>query len=170
MTGARTRPPSTLVLLHGWPGSIHEFLHLIGPLTDPGAHGGSPLDAFDVIIPEKFRTWSDCGGDVERVFSKDWLLTNLMFYWAPNSIASAANLYAELGSLGPGLLSTPVPVPTGVAAFPREVAVGRAPRSWVERRYNLRRYTEMPRGGHFAAVEQPELFLEDVRAFFRALR
>jgi microsomal epoxide hydrolase len=120
-------------------------------------------------IVEKFRTWSDCGGDVERCFSKDWLLTNLMFYWAPNNIASAANLYYEVmgGGLQPKMFA-PVRVPTGVAAFPKEIIM--SPRSWLELRFDLRRYTEMPRGGHFAAVEQPALFLDDVRAFFRELR
>jgi epoxide hydrolase len=287
--------PLPLVLMHGWPGSVHEFTHLIGPLTDPAAHGGNPQDAFDVVIPalpgygfsgkprepgwgppriaaavdrlmvdhlhyprygaqggdwgsvignalavghgdhllglhlnspvarpppgeppnpesqraqqetarwleeeggyghvhgtkplslgiaqsdspaglaawivEKFRTWSDCGGDVESVFSKDWLLTNLMFYWAPNSIASAANLYLERRAMDLEAFFRPVRVPTAVALFPKDIY--RVPRSWLERRFDLRRYTEMPRGGHFAATEQPALFLEDVRAFFRGLR
>ena len=119
-------------------------------------------------ILEKFRTWSDCGGDVESRFSKDWLLTNIMFYWAPNSIASAANLYRETAAEHAWLATQPVRVPTAVAAFPKEII--RAPRSWLEHRFDLRRYTEMPRGGHFAAVEEPALFLDDVRAFFRTLR
>ncbi|WNG21161.1 epoxide hydrolase family protein [Cystobacter fuscus] len=119
-------------------------------------------------IVEKFRTWSDCGGDVERAFSKDWLLTNLMFYWAPNSIASAANLYYETFGMQRLDLKKPVRVPTALADFPKELA--HTPRPWVEARYDLRRYTEMPRGGHFAAAEQPELFLKDVRSFFRELR
>ncbi|MET0401692.1 MAG: epoxide hydrolase, partial [Cystobacter sp.] len=101
-------------------------------------------------------------------FSKDWLLTNLMFYWAPNSIVSAANLYYETLTVRRPDPRIPVRVPTAAAIFPREI-LG-SPRPWLEARFDLRRYTEMPRGGHFAAVEQPELFLEDVRAFFHTLR
>ncbi len=283
-----------LVLVHGWPGSIFEFYDLIGPLTDPAAHGGDPTDAFDVVIPalpgfgfsskpkepgwgpgrtakafhklmveelgyprygtqggdwgaavtslmaaehpeavigahlnfvtagptpeqaqapeakaflekaaaiqrdemgyfqtqatkpmslgigqadspaglaawivEKFRTWSDCGGDIESVYTKDQLLTNIMFYWAPNSVASAANMYYESrreSLSGRGNITVPV----GVASFPQEM--GRCPRSWAERRMNITHWTDMPRGGHFAALEQPQLLLDDVRTFFRTLR
>ncbi|MFY0581713.1 alpha/beta fold hydrolase [Cystobacter fuscus] len=91
-----------------------------------------------------------------------------MFYWAPNSIASAANLYYETFGMQRLDLKTPVRVPTALADFPKELA--HTPRPWLEARYDLRRYTEMPRGGHFAAAEQPELFLKDVRSFFRELR
>ena len=286
--------PMPLVLVHGWPGSIVEFHHLIAPLTDPAAHGGDPADAFDVVIPalpgfgfsgkpkepgwgpwrageafhhlmtvelgyarfgtqggdwgsavtssmaaehpdavigahlnmiwgaptpeqaqspeakpfldhaaaiqrdemgyfqtqstkpmslaiaqadspagvaawivEKFRTWSDCNGDVESVYTKDQLLTNIMFYWAPNSIASAANMYFESRREGKGVANIKN-VPVGVAMFPKELA--RAPRAWVENRMQIAHWTDMPRGGHFAAMEQPDLLLEDVRAFFRPLR
>lgn len=289
--------PTPLLLIHGWPGSIYEFHHLIEPLTNPAAHGGDPADAFDVIIPalpgygfsgkprepgwnpvriaaafdrlmvkglgyprygaqggdwggitsmaiganhaenvigihlnfampkpppgeeqsdeakavlgkmaawqaaeagyshvqgtkpmslaiaqadspaglaawivEKFRTWSDCGGDVESAFSKDWLLTNIMLYWAPNSIGSAANLYYEMMSGGSlqQFMAAKVLAPTAIAAFPKEITA--IPKRWAEAWFDLRRYTEMPRGGHFAAVEAPDLLLEDVRAFFRSLR
>jgi epoxide hydrolase len=91
-----------------------------------------------------------------------------MFYWAPNSISSAAHLYRETASEHQWLRTTPVRVPTAVAVFPKEII--QVPRSWLEHRFDLRRYTEMPRGGHFAAVEEPALFLDDVRAFFRTLR
>ena len=286
--------PMPLMLVHGWPGSIFEFHHLIAPLTDPAAHGGDATDAFDVVIPalpgfgfsskpkepgwgpvriarafdrlmtqelkyerygtqggdwggivtslmaaenpervigahlnfigtrptpeqaqspeakpylehaaaiqrdemgynitqatkpmslgiaqtdspagiaawivEKFRTWSDCNGNIESVFTKDQLLTNIMFYWSTTSIASAANIYLE--SRRDALGGWPqIKAPVGVAMFPKELA--RAPRSWVESHVNLVHWTEMPRGGHFAALEQPELLLEDVRAFFRPLR
>jgi pimeloyl-ACP methyl ester carboxylesterase len=289
-----------LLLLHGWPGSMYEFLHLIGPLTDPGAHGGDPVDAFDVVVPslpgfgfggkpasggwgptriaealhtlmhdllgysryaaqggdwgsavaqliagrhpddvlgihlnfvlsalqlpadrlasprterereivhrrrtfadhgsayavaqgtvprsltlaqadspaglaawivDKFRSWSDCDGDVERAFTKDQLLTNLMFYWAPNSVASAARLYYEARRDTDYLSPARVEVPTAVVMFPFEIMP--ALREWVEPWYDLRRWTEMPRGGHFAALEVPDLWLDDVRAFFRTLR
>ncbi|HYO64974.1 MAG TPA: epoxide hydrolase [Archangium sp.] len=287
--------PLPLLLTHGWPCTNYDFHHLIGPLTDPAAHGGDAADAFDVIIPalpgygfsgkprepgwdvsrvaaafdrlmtehlgyprygaqggdwgglvttalgvehaehlvgihlnmafagpppggeqselaqaygqkvapimakemgyfqvqstkpmslaigqsdspaglaawfvEKFQTWSDCDGDLERVLSKDWLLTNLMFFWVTNSAASAANLYYETHGKGRADQSNPVRVPTAVAVFPKDMPL--PPRSWLEARYNLRRYTEMARGGHFAAVDAPDLFLGDVRAFFRELR
>ncbi len=119
-------------------------------------------------IVEKFRTWSDCGGDVERCFSKDQLLTNVMIYWVTETINSSTRLYYEYRHnpwrLAPG---TRVEAPTGVAAFPREIL--RAPRSWAERAYNIRRWTEMPAGGHFAAMEQPAALAADIRAFFREL-
>ncbi len=287
--------PTPLLLVHGWPGSIYEFHHLIGPLTDPAAHGGNAADAFDVVVPalpgfgfsskpreagwgpartarafhrlmteelghprygaqggdwgaiitailaaenadaiigahfnvlfllptaeeaqtaggkafaermgaftrdetayqavhatkpvslgiaqsdspagiaawitEKFRTWSDCGGDIESVYTKDQLLTNIMFYWAPNSIASAANIYGEARREGRAPGWPKIEAPVGVAMFPKELAV--VPRQWAEARMNVVHWTDMPRGGHFAAMEQPELLLEDVRDFFRPLR
>lgn len=119
-------------------------------------------------IVEKFRVWSDCDGDVERAFSKDTLLTNLMFYWAPNAIASAARIYYEAMRDPTSFRYPKVEVPTGVAVFPKEP--WRAPRTWAEPRFNITRWTEMPRGGHFAALEVPELLIEDVRAFFATLR
>ncbi len=288
--------PHPLLLTHGWPGSMFEFLELIGPLTDPAAHGGDPVDAFDVVVPsipgfgwsgkprdrgwgptriaaafdrlmtaelgyerygvqggdwgaiigsrmgvthadslsglhinlavagppasptdedepgiasrrawqaretgysnvqgtkpqslgiaqadspagiaawiaEKFRTWSDCDGDLESRFQKDTLLTNTMFYWAPNSIASAARIYYEARAEGVGGRAPSaerVAAPTGVAVFPKEVWI--TPRSWVERAYNLIHWTEMASGGHFAALEEPAALLADIRTFFRLVR
>jgi pimeloyl-ACP methyl ester carboxylesterase len=285
--------PFPLLLVHGWPGSIYEFHHLIGPLTDPAAHGGDPADSFDVVIPalpgygwsgkprergwgpsrtaaafntlmtdilgysrygtqggdwggiitsvmgarygdhiagchlnfiigvpqegdtseagkaataerqrfvaeetaysqlhgtkpmslaiaqadspagiaawivEKFRTWSDCGGDVESVYTKDQLLTNIMFYWAPNSIVSAARMYYE-SRRDQGSFAGRVEVPVAGAIFPKEIY--RSPRAWAEARYNIQRWTEFGRGGHFAAMERPAELLEDVRTFYRGLR
>ena len=283
-----------LLLVHGWPGSIYEFHHLIDRLTDPAANGGDPADSFDVVIPalpgygfsgkptergwgptraaeafhtlmtrdlgyarygtqggdwgavvtsriaaahpeavigahlnmmvapppadasdaddialkqardafvagetgysnlqgtkptslaiaqadspagiaawivEKFRTWSDCDGDIEAVYTKDQLLTNIMFYWAPNSIATAANFYYE-SRRDTGMRSAVrIEVPTANADFAKEIY--RARRSWAEPRFNIQRWTEFAKGGHFAALEQPEALLEDVRAFFRSLR
>ena len=119
-------------------------------------------------VTEKFRTWGDCGGNVETGFSKDTLLTNLMFYWAPNSVASAARIYYEAGR-DPGDFRYPkVDVPTGVANFPAEP--WQAPRHWVESRFNIQRWTQMSHGGHFAALEQPDLLMGDVRAFFTGNR
>ncbi|MBW8825167.1 MAG: epoxide hydrolase [Acidobacteria bacterium] len=120
-------------------------------------------------IVEKFREWSDCDGDVGRSFTKDQLLTNVMVYWVTRTATSAARLYWETRQAGRDTLpQAPVTVPTGVAVFPKEA--GRSLRSHAERRYNIVHWTEPPRGGHFAAMEVPELFVDDVRTFFRGVR
>jgi len=291
--------PFPLIITHGWPGSVSEFAKIIGPLSDPAAHGGDARDAFDVICPsmpgygfsdhprepgmdperiaalwaelmqglgyqrfgaqggdwgsmvttylgyrhaaqvagihlnmvvafppdpanpvdgltqeeliplmeaqqflkeetgyqriqgtkpqtlsyalndsptglaawivEKFRTWSDCGGDVETRFSKDELLTNIMLYWVPETANSSCRLYCETmraAKFPP--TDFRVEVPTGCAIFPRELI--RPPRAWVDRLYNVARWTSMPAGGHFAAMEEPQLLVEDIRTFFRTVR
>jgi pimeloyl-ACP methyl ester carboxylesterase len=117
-------------------------------------------------IVEKFRAWCDCGGNVEKKFTKDELLTNVMIYWATETAASSARIYYE--NRVAGGVQGRVEVPTACALFPYEISV--PPRRWVEARYNLTRWTEMPRGGHFAALEEPELLVDDVRAFFRTVR
>jgi microsomal epoxide hydrolase len=120
-------------------------------------------------IVEKYRAWSDCGGEVERRFSKDVLLTNVMLYWVTGAIGSSFwPYYARQHSPWPISERRPVRVPTGYAAFPREIL--HPPRAWAERVYDIRRWTVMPAGGHFAALEEPEALAEDVRAFFRPLR
>jgi pimeloyl-ACP methyl ester carboxylesterase len=122
-------------------------------------------------IVEKFRAWSDCGGDVESRFSKDELLTTITIYWATQTISSSIRGYYQWPQHA--AYSRPqgrVKVPTGVAVFPGEYLIGSVPREWAERTYNVQHWTEMPRGGHFAAQEEPELLVEDIRAFFRALR
>jgi pimeloyl-ACP methyl ester carboxylesterase len=296
---ARSPEPNALplVITHGWPGSVVEFLEIVGPLSDPRAHGGDPEDAFHVVCPsipgyafsgptrergwtsgrvakaftelmaalgysrygaqggdwgsmistqigladpehvagvhlnmviafpppdldvnalgdderdslaslehynrdengyariqgtrpqtigyalddspaglaawivEKFRAWTDCGGEVERCLTKDKMLDNIMLYWMTGTAHSAGRLYYEVehdGALAPDARVEP---PVGIAAFPGEVL--RFPRSWAERRYNIVRWTDMPRGGHFAALEQPELLVDDVRSFFRMVR
>ncbi|BBZ04392.1 epoxide hydrolase [Mycolicibacterium chitae] len=282
-----------LVLTHGWPGSVVEFHKVIGPLTDPTAHGGRAEDAFHVVCPslpgygfsgkpshagwgvariaaawetlmqrlgynrygaqggdwgaavtseigrnhggcigihlnmplgrppkeppgqwseaeqhamaaaaehrrwgtgyaqqqstrpqtlgygladspvgqlawivEKFWAWSDCDGHPENVLSRDEMLDDVMMYWLTNSATSSARLYWEsYRGFGRG---ERVELPTGVAAFPKEIL--RAPRNWCEQSFNITHWTTMPRGGHFAALEQPELFVDDVRTFFATLR
>ena len=116
-------------------------------------------------IVEKWRAWSDCGGDIESRFSKDELLTHLTIYWATNTIASSIRLYYERAQ-SPALLdpARPITAPTAFARFPVEIS--HPPREWVERFFNLFRFTEMPRGGHFAATEEPELLAADIRASF----
>ena len=120
-------------------------------------------------IVEKFRTWSDCDGHPENTYTRDQLITNVMVYWVTQTSSSSARLYWE--TRHSDALSRPLPfidVPTGVARYPKEVL--RWPRSWVERQYNVTRWAVMPRGGHFAAMEQPALFTEDLREFFRTVR
>jgi microsomal epoxide hydrolase len=291
--------PCPLLLLHGWPGSVFEFLELIPRLTDPGSFGGDPADAFTVVAPslpgyglsfkpgqprfgieeiadcmaelmrdtlghtrfavqggdwgaitasrlgyahadkligihvnllavrrdqqaaadappdekayadqlahwlreetgyqwiqgtrpqtlafgltdspaglaawiiEKFRSWSDCGGDVESAFSRDRLLANISFYWFTGAIGSSFwPYYARMHRAWPIPEGGTVDVPTGYAEFPREIL--RPPRSLAARTYtNIRRWSVMPHGGHFAALEQPDALANEVREFFRPLR
>jgi microsomal epoxide hydrolase len=287
-----------LILIHGWPGSVVEFLDAIGPLTDPVASGGDPDDAFHVVAPslpgygfsgptsepgwhprriagafarlmadlgyrrygvqggdggsvvganladlngphvaglhlnfvaagrpegedpaaltdeerrdldnlrawrrtgagyqeiqatrpqtlgyaledspaglaawiiEKFRAWSDCDGDVERSFTKDQLLTNVMLYWVTGTATSSTRLYYEMRRAGASAVPQAfIEVPTGVARYAGEVT--RVPRRWVEGRYHVTHWAEIGRGGHFAAMEVPGLFVDDVRRFFRTVR
>jgi pimeloyl-ACP methyl ester carboxylesterase len=121
-------------------------------------------------IVEKFRTWSDCGGNIERRFSKDTLLTNVMLYWVTGAINSSFWPYwARRHEPWPLSDSLPVRAPTAYASFPKEIL--HPPRTWVEGVYpNIRRWTMMPAGGHFAALEEPETLAADIRAFFRELR
>lgn len=128
-------------------------------------------------IVEKFRTWCDCDGNPEKAFTKDELLTNIMIYWVTATPTSAARVYYENRHefAGRPAANSPewwhnrrVEVPTACAVFPHELTF--SPRRWLETRYNLTRFSLMPRGGHFAALEQPELLVDDVRAFFRDLR
>jgi pimeloyl-ACP methyl ester carboxylesterase len=286
-----------LLITHGWPGSFVEFAKIIGPLTDPAAHGGRPEDAFDVVIPsipgfafsdkpraggydtakigaieaalmarlgyqkygvqggdwgsiigtqvalndaphvaglhinmctgaapagsdpnagltdaekerlkvrqtfqaeetgyqqiqgtkpqtigialndspvglaawivEKFRTWCDCDGNPEKIFTKDELLTNITLYWVTQTAASSARIYYESRHAAP-TAPRRIETPTACADFPKEIIW--SPRRWLEARYNITRWTVMPRGGHFAAFEQPQLLVDDVRAFFRTVR
>jgi microsomal epoxide hydrolase len=97
------------------------------------------------------------------------LLTNITTYWVTGTIGSSMRMYYE--SMRDGTFPAPdkpVTAPTGVAVFPKEIFT--PPRRWVENFYDLRHWNEMPRGGHFAAMEQPELFVQDVRTFFRMFR
>jgi len=120
-------------------------------------------------IMEKFRSWSDCGGDVERRFTKDVLLTNVMLYWVTGAINSSFWPYcARRHQPWPIPDGARIVAPTAYAAFPRDIV--RPPRAWAERVYNIRRWTSMPAGGHFAALEEPEALAADIRSFFREFR
>jgi pimeloyl-ACP methyl ester carboxylesterase len=289
-------PVLPLVLSHGWPDSFWRYTKVIALLTDPGAHGGDPADAFDVVVPdmpgygfsdrpagplldsiavaglwaelmavlgytrfgaaggdigshvsrylaldypdrfvavhrtdagppiyagdpadlsaderawladgaawgaaegayaamhrtkpqtaafgltdspaglgawivEKLRAWSDCDGDVERRFTKDEILTNVTIYWLTATIGSAMRMYRANAAIPPAQLARRVEVPSGFSLFPADIV--RAPRAWLERTANVVRVTQPARGGHFAAFEEPELYAEELRAFFRPFR
>lgn len=119
-------------------------------------------------ILEKFWAWTDCNGHPENILSRDELLDNVMVYWVTATAASSARLYWE--SFGKRRGPAPkVNVPTGVAVFPKEIVT--PVRAWMQENYtNICHWNEMPRGGHFAAFEQPQLFVDEVRSFFRTLR
>jgi pimeloyl-ACP methyl ester carboxylesterase len=127
----------------------------------------SPVGQLAWIV-EKFWSWTDCDGHPENVLTRDELLDNVMLYWLTASAASSARLYWESFGVFGGGERKRVELPTGVASFPKEIL--RAPRSWCEAGYNITHWTNMPRGGHFAAFEQPELFIDDVRSFFATVR
>jgi microsomal epoxide hydrolase len=289
-----------LLILHGWPGSISEFSHIVGPLTEPAEHGGNGADAFHVIAPslpgfgfseipqsrgfnpeqmahvvaelmaslgyeryalaggdwgaiinrhvanhypdrliglhtnfilaaeppagaaqptetelekrtariaymrnelgyqqiqgtkpqslgyglndspaglaawivEKFHGWTDmpqgADGDLDDYISKDDILTNISIYWFTQTITSSSRIYFENSQTRPQKPMGFIEVPTGAAVFPAEIYV--TPKAWAEAAYNIQHWSEMPAGGHFAALEQPQSYLDDVRAFFRLLR
>jgi epoxide hydrolase len=136
------------------------------PQTLGAALQDSPAGLLAWIV-EKFRSWSDCDGDPEKVFTREQLLTNVMTYWVTGTITSSMRLYWELMHAAEGPPEH-VEVPTGIARYPKEMF--RFPRAWIERRYHVTYWSELPRGGHFAAMEQPELFVDDLRSFFRTVR
>lgn len=293
--------PRAIVLTHGWPWTFWDFHRVIGPLTDPAAHGGDPADAFDVVVPslpgfgwsnplttegigyretaalwvrlmrglgyDRFlahggdagafvsswlghahadavagvhlnfpalpgldlrsltaddfapeeraafagqdfagrnhthvmvhvhepqtlawamhdspvgqaawmlhrrRAWSDCGGEVERRFDRDTLLTHCSLFWFSDSFASAMRFYRASGFHQPMPLAhrhqPAIPVPTAIAVLPRELM--HVPRAVAATRSDLRQWTVFPAGGHFAAAEEPELIVADIRRFARGL-
>jgi epoxide hydrolase len=125
----------------------------------------SPVGQMAWIV-EKFWAWTDNDGHPEDVLTKDEMLDNVMLYWLTSSAASSARLYWE--SFGNFRDRGRVSLPTGIASFPKEILP--SPRQWCEPKYNITRWTTMPRGGHFAAFEQPDLYVEDVVAFFDGFR
>ena len=289
-------PVLPLILTHGWPDSFWRYAKVIELLTDPGAHGADPADAFDVVVPdipgygysdrpagsaldsiavaelwaqlmgvlgyarfgaaggdlgshvsrylaldhpervvavhrtdaglpvftgdpadlapderawidaamawgategayaamqrtkpataavgltdspaglaawivEKLRAWSDCDEDIEQSFTKDEILTNVTLYWLTETIGSSMRMYHANAAIPPSQLARRVEVPSGFAIFQGDVV--RPPRTWLERTANVVRVTEPARGGHFAPFEEPELYADELRAFFRPYR
>jgi pimeloyl-ACP methyl ester carboxylesterase len=150
-----------------WDESGYSHIQETRPQTLAYGLNDSPVGLAGWIV-EKFRAWSDCHGEIERVFTKDELLTIITIYWVTQTINSSTRLYYETYHQRDTALAERVDVPTGVALFRDELPV--PPRSLGERLYNLYRWTEMQAGGHFAALEQPQALIEDIRAFFRPLR
>ncbi|NML35043.1 epoxide hydrolase family protein [Paraburkholderia antibiotica] len=146
----------------------YAHLHGTKPLTVAASLNDSPL-GLAAWIGEKFRAWSDCGGDIERVFSQDELLTNISLYWFTQCIGPAMQMYWE-NRLQPMRFADGqrVDTPLGFARFPKEI--NHPPRSWLERTFNVVQWSDMPEGGHFAAMEQPALLAAEIRKFFRPLR
>jgi pimeloyl-ACP methyl ester carboxylesterase len=146
------------------------YLQIQGTRPQTLAYGltDSPAGLAGWMI-EKFRAWSDCGGDLESAISRDELLTNISVYWLTGTVNSASRIYYEAMNAGEFQpLQTRIEVPTGCAIFPKETV--RAPRPWAEHAWNVQHWSEMPRGGHFAALEVPELLVDDVRSFYRKRR
>ncbi len=128
----------------------------------------SPIGQASWII-EKFYEWTDCDGHPENILNKEELLDNIMFYWLTKSASSSARLYWEsFGSFG-GNPEEKLLIPVGCSIFPKEIS--RTPRSWAEQVYsNIVYWNELEKGGHFAAFEQPELFINEIRSCFRIIR
>ncbi len=127
----------------------------------------SPVGLLGWII-EKFHAWSDNDGNLEHAFTKDELLTNVMIYWVTQTIGSSVRLYYE--AMHSPMLAAPTytKVPTGFAIFPKDITP--APKEFAERFFQVQRWEEMPRGGHFAALEAAGLLVHELREFLRPLR
>ena len=162
----------------------YQEIQTTKPQTLGQALSDSPVGLASWII-EKWYGWADHDGDLEKVFTKDELLTNIMIYWVTNSGASSARIYYESRHMLGGLAPTPFPrpegrvaVPTGCGSFPlqydrRDLPVDTTSteaRKVAEARYNVVHFTTMPHGGHFPAFEQPQLWTGDIRAFFATVR
>ena len=152
-----------------WYANDGGYAHLQGtkPQTPAYALNDSPV-GLAAYITEKFRSWTDCGGDLERSVSRDRLLTNISIYWFTQTIGSSFHLYWERQRAQSSPPKVRPAVPFALAAFPKELST--PPRRLMERVFRVDRYTTFDRGGHFAALEQPAQLAADVAAFFRPLR
>ncbi len=153
----------------------YALIHGTKPQTLADALNDSPI-GLAAWLTEKFQRWSDCDGDIGNCFTKDEMLTNTMIYWVTGSIGGASLPYYDVMHAGPsrwiseGLKQKlgSDEVPAAFALFSRDLS--HPPRAWAQRFFNVQRWTEFPRGGHFAAMEQPDVLVADIRAFFRPLR
>lgn len=148
-------------------GAGYQLVHRTRPQTLAFALMDSPAGLAAWLL-DKFRAWSDCGGEIEQSFSRDQLLDTISLYWLTGTIGSSMRIYFEDHGPGRGGPLPYVSVPTGHAVFPAEIL--KTPRAWAEQKFNIQHWRVMPRGGHFAAMEEPDLFVEEIRAFFRNYR
>jgi pimeloyl-ACP methyl ester carboxylesterase len=142
-------------------------MHRTKPQTAAIGLTDSPAGLAGWIV-EKLRSWSDCGGDVESVYTRDEILTNVMIFWLTGTIGSSMRMYNANGAIPAEQLARRVDVPSGFSLFPGDIL--RPPRAWLARTTNLVRVTEPGRGGHFAPFEQPESYAREIREFFRPYR
>jgi pimeloyl-ACP methyl ester carboxylesterase len=152
--------------------SGYSQMHATRPQTIGYSLVDSPAGLCAWIV-EKFWAWTDCDGHPENALTRDEILDDLMLYWLPRTGASSARLYWEsirqVNQWISGTATDTVTVPTGCSIFPKELQ--RPSRRWAEKRFlDIRHWNELDRGGHFAAYEQPELFVDELRAFFRHVR
>ena len=145
----------------------YAAMHRTRPQTAAFGLTDSPVGLAAWIV-EKLRAWSDCDGHIEQSFTKDEILTNVTLYWLTGTIASSMRMYNANAAISPAQLARRVEVPSGFSFFPGDIL--RPPRAWLERTTNVMRVTEPARGGHFAPFEEPELYAEELRAFFRPYR
>jgi pimeloyl-ACP methyl ester carboxylesterase len=148
-----------------WGAMVTANLGQQDPEHVAGIHLNMPMAAQCTWIVEKFWAWTDCDGHPENALTRDELLDNVTLYWLPAAGASSARLYWESFRGN----RDRVYAPTGISIFPKEIA--RTSRRWAEKRFtDIRYWSEVDKGGHFAALEQPELFVDEIRAFFRLVR
>jgi len=145
----------------------YAAMHRTKPQTASFGLTDSPVGLAAWIV-EKLRSWSDCGGDIETVFTKDEILTNVTLYWLTGTIGSSMRMYNANAAILPAQLARRVEVPSGFALFPGDIFL--PPRAWLDRTANTVSVTQPPKGGHFAPFEQPELYAQQLRDFFRPFR
>jgi pimeloyl-ACP methyl ester carboxylesterase len=164
--------PAERAWLASWPAwsateGAYAAMHRTKPQTAAFGLTDSPVGLAAWIV-EKLRAWSDCGGDIERRFTKDEILTNITIYWLTETIGSSMRMYRANSAIAAEQLARRVDVPSGFSLFPAEILP--PPRAWLERTANVTRVTEPGRGGHFAPFEEPELYAAELREFFRPYR
>jgi pimeloyl-ACP methyl ester carboxylesterase len=151
----------------------YSAMHRTKPQTAAFGLTDSPAGLAAWIV-EKMRAWSDCGGDIERSYTRDEILTNITIYWLTGTIGSSMRMYHANAAIPPAQHARRVEVPSGFSFFPGDISfpgdTAGPPRAWLDRVANVVRVTEPARGGHFAPFEEPELYAEELRAFFRPYR
>ena len=145
----------------------YAAVHRTKPQTAAVGLTDSPAGLAAWIV-EKLRAWSDCGGDVEHAFTRDEILTAVTLYWVTGTIGSSMRMYHANAAIPPAQLARRVEVPSGFSLFPGDLL--RPPHAWLHRTANTVRITEPARGGHFAAFEEPDLYVQELRDFFRPFR